>query len=181
MRIHRHKQRRSQLQIPSFNRNENIEAKEIRLVTESGAEVMPTSKALEIAREEGLDLIEVSPKANPPVCKIMDYGSFKYQKEKEAKKQRAAAKEVEVKGVRLSMRIGENDLNIRLSQALKFLNKGQKVRIEMMLRGREKAFRDRGREVMDDFVNRINTEIEIRVESPVKHSGNNMHMIVTKA
>jgi translation initiation factor IF-3 len=181
MRIHRHKQRRSQLQIPSFKKNEAIKAEEVRLVTDSGAEVMPTSKAIEIAREAALDLIEVSPKANPPVCKIMDYGSFKYQKEKEAKKQRAAAKEVEVKGVRLSMRIGENDLNIRLNQALKFLKKGQKVRIEMMLRGREKAFRDRGREVMTDFVERINAEIEVRTETPVKHAGNKMHMIITKA
>jgi translation initiation factor IF-3 len=180
MRIHRHRNRAKKFEIPKFNVNEKIKAPEVRVVHNDSAEVMSTGKALELAREEGLDLIEVSPKANPPVCKIMDFGSFKYQKEKEAKKQRAAQKEVEIKGVRLSLRIGSNDLEVRRKQASKFLSKGSKVRIEMILRGREKAYRQQAQEVMDTFIDLLKEEYDIRVESPLKNAGNRIHMLIAK-
>ncbi len=180
MRIHRHRHRKPKFDIPKFKANEKITAEEVRVVFDGGADVMPIEKAIDLAREQGLDLIEVSPKANPPVCKIMDYGSFKYQKEKEAKKQRAASKEVEVKGIRLSMRIGTNDLAVRRKQALKFLEKGNKVRIEMMLRGREKAFRDRARKTINEFIASLNETCPVRVESPIKSAGNRMHAIIAR-
>jgi len=180
MRIHRHRQRKPKYQIPRFNRNERITAPEVRVIFDGGQEVMPIEKALEKAAEEGLDLIEVSPKANPPVCKMMDYGTFKYQKEKEAKKQRAASKEVEVKGIRLSFKIGNNDLEVRRKQAAKFLDKGHKIRIEMILRGREKAHFDRAKEVIEGFINSLKEDYDIKVETPVKRMHGRLHTIVAR-
>ena len=180
MRIHRHRNRAKKFEIPQFNINQKIKAPEVRVVHNDSAEVMSTKDAINLAKEEGLDLIEVSPKANPPVCKIMDYGSFKYQKEKEAKKQRAAQKEVEIKGVRLSVRIGDNDLEVRRKQAAKFLEKGQKVRIEMILRGREKAYRDRAQEITDQFIELLKQDYDIRVEAPMKNAGNRIHTLIAR-
>lgn len=141
---------------------------------------MKTAEALKLAQERGLDLIEVSPKADPPVCKLLDFGTFKYQKEKEAKKQRAASKEVEIKGIRLSFRIGDNDLQVRLKQAKKFLEKGQKLRIELILRGREKAHKGRAEDVINNFIDLLKEDYDIRVESPVKRMGGRMNTIVAR-
>ena len=180
MRIHRHRHRKPKFDIPKFKVNDKITAPEVRVVLEGENKVMPTSEAIELAEEQGLDLIEVSPKANPPVCKIMDYGSFKYQKEKEAKKQRAAAKEVEIKGIRLSMKIGQNDFDVRLKQARKFLDKGQKLRLELILRGREKAHRNRASDVFVRFTEELKKDYDIRVESPTKSLGNRMQTIISR-
>lgn len=182
MRIHRHRHRKPQNIIPLFKMNEKIDAEEVRVIDENGdmRGVMSVEDAIKIAQNAGLDLIEVSPKANPPVCKVLDYGSFKYQKEKEIKKQRAAAKQVEVKGIRLSLKIGENDLNIRLAQAKKFLEKGNKLKIEMILRGREKAHSDRGREVIENFIELLRPDYEIKVEQPVKTQMGRMNAIVAR-
>lgn len=141
---------------------------------------MPTSEALKLAQEAGLDLIEVSPKANPPVCKILEFGSFKYQKEKEAKKQRAQSKATDTKGIRLSLKIGENDLKVRLKQAKKFLEKGSKIRIEMILRGREKAHADRGKELIEEFIETLREDFDLKVEQPVKKMHGRMNTIVAR-
>lgn len=101
--------------------------------------VMPTSKALELAFSQGFDLIEVSPKANPPVVKILSYDKYRYHLEKQERQQRKRQKKIEVKGIRLSMRIGLHDLEFKARQADKFLSEGNKVKVEMMLRGRERA------------------------------------------
>ncbi len=182
MRIHRHRQRKPKFDIPQFKVNRGIKSPEVRVIGAEGEMigVISTDEALSLAREAGLDLIEVSPKANPPVCKIMDFSNFKYQKEKEAKKQRAQSKEVETKGIRLSMRIGENDLNVRLNQATKFLEKGHKVRIEMIMRGREKEHFDRAREIVNGFIKKIGESYEVRVESPMKRAGNRMDTIIAR-
>ncbi|MFH1767352.1 MAG: translation initiation factor IF-3 [Patescibacteria group bacterium] len=182
MRIHRHRQRKPKFDIPQFKVNRSIKAPEVRVIGAQGEMhgVITIDEALSIAREAGLDLIEVSPKANPPVCKIMDFSNFKYQKEKEAKKQRAQSKEVETKGVRLSMRIGINDLNVRLNQANKFLEKGHKVRIEMIMRGREKEHFNRAREIVDGFIAQIQETYEVRVESPMKRAGNRVDTIIAR-
>lgn len=180
MRIHRHRNRALKFDIPQFNVNEKIKAPEIRLIYNETATVMTVADALKLAREEGLDLIEVSPKANPPVCKLMDFSQFRYQKEKEAKKQRAAQKEIEIKGIRLSVRIGENDLEVRRNQAVKFLEKGQKVRIEMILRGREKAYRERAQEITDQFIAMLRQNFDIRIESPLKSVGNRIHTLIAR-
>lgn len=181
MRIHRHRHYKPKFQIPQYKRNEKITAPEVRVVLpEGGAEVLKTADAIKLAQEHGLDLIEVSPKAEPPVCKIMDYGNFKYQKEKEAKKQRAASKEVEVKGIRLSFKIGANDLEVRRNQAKKFLDKGHKIRIEMMLRGREKAHGGRAKEIINDFIDSLKEDYDLRVETPVKHMHGKLHTIIAR-
>jgi translation initiation factor IF-3 len=180
MRIHRHRHRKAKFSIPHFNVNEKITATELRVVHEGKSDVMSRDAALELAQEAGLDLIEISPKAQPPVCKIMDFGSFKYQKEKEAKQQRAASKEVEIKGIRLSFRIGENDIAVRRKQALKFLSKGHKVRIEMILRGREKAHRGRAAEIIKTFASSLKEEYDIRIEGDMKTVGNRMQTIVAR-
>ncbi len=180
MRIHRHRNRTAKFDIPQYNVNERIKAPEVRVVYNDQVRVLSIQDAIAFAREEGLDLIEVSPKANPPVCKLMDFGSFKYQKEKEVKRQRAAQKEVEIKGVRLSVRIGENDLDVRRKQASKFLEKGQKVRIEIILRGREKAYRQRAEEITDQFIEMLKQDFDIRVESPMKNAGNKLHTLISR-
>lgn len=182
MRIHRHRYKRVEQATPAFKINEKILSEEVRVVDHEGKMrgVMKTKDAIALAREVGLDLIEVSPKAVPPVCKILDHGSFKYQKEKEAKKQRAQAKQVDVKGIRLSLRIGENDLLVRLSQAKKFFDKGAKIRIEMILRGREKAHAERGREVINNFIKLLRQDYELKVESPVKMMQGRMNTIIAR-
>ncbi len=181
MRIHRHRQRKPKFQIPNFKVNERIPADEVRLIHEDFNDVLPLTKAIEKARELGMDLIEVSPKANPPVCKIMDFGTFKYQKVKEAKKQRAQSKEVEVKGIRLKYRIGKSDLEVRRNQAAKFLEKGHKVKIEMQLRGREREHKDRAKEIINNFIDLLRADFEIRVDSEPTFQGGRFNAIIGRS
>lgn len=181
MRIHRHRHRVAKFDVPEFKVNDEIEAPEVRVIFDDETnEVLKTADAIRKAEEMGLDLIEVSPKANPPVCKIMDHGSFKYQKVKEAKKQRAAQKEVEIKGVRLTLRIGQGDLDVRLRQALSFLEDGNKIRIEMILRGREKGYKERAEDIIKNFIERIKATYPVRAESDIKAAGNKIQTVVSR-
>ncbi len=160
--------------------NNQIQAPEVRVVDEEGLPlgVMQTKEALALAEERGYDLVEVSPKAVPPVCKFLDYGAFKYQKEKEMKQQKAHAKKVEVKGIRLSVKIGQHDVDNRLKQAIGFLEDGQKLRIEIMLRGREKAHGNLALEKIQDFMNEIAKKYTLFVEQPPKNQGGNVSAII---
>lgn len=182
MRIHRHRHQKPKLNIPTFRVNEQIDNPEIRVVDDKGEQlgVIPTSRALEIARERELDLVEVSPKADPPVCKILDFGHFKYQKEKEVRKQKAQSHEVEIKGIRLSLRIGDHDLEIRRQQAKKFFERGDKVKIELRLRGREKAHVDLAKQVVNKFLEMVKTDFPIRVEQAVQVMGGTITMILAR-
>ena len=103
-------------------------------------------EALNLAKQKDLDLVEVAPDARPPVCKIIDWGKFQYEQEKEQRKQKAKSKKVDLKEVRLSFRIGQHDLGVKSKQARKFLDQGDKVRIQLRLRGREMAHRDQAEE-----------------------------------
>ncbi|MCR4311866.1 MAG: translation initiation factor IF-3 [Candidatus Uhrbacteria bacterium] len=183
MRIHRHRRfQKPKFEAPEFKANHNIINPEIRVIDENGVVlgVMPTAKAVALATERGLDLIEVSPKAVPPVCKFADFGHFKYQKEKEMRKQRAQSKEVEIKGIRLSMRIGEGDLDIRVDQAKKFFEQGDKIKVEMILRGRERAHADVARAVFTSFVAKLSSHYPVKVEQPLKAMDGRMHMILAR-
>ena len=183
MRIHRHRRfQKPKFSAPEYNANVRIQALEVRVIDESGNPlgVMATDKAIALAQEKGMDLIEVSPKANPPVCKIGDYGQFKYQKEKEARKQRAQSKEVEIKGIRLTPRIGVGDLDIRVAQAKKFFEQGDKVKAEMILRGREKAHADVANAVFEQFVAKLQEHYPIKVEQPLKNQDGRMNMILAR-
>lgn len=183
MRIHRHRQRQPALNITKYHANERIRAPEVRVVDNDGKPlgVMPTEKAIAIAQAKELDLVEVSPKAEPPVCKILDYGHFKYQKEKEARKQKAQAKEVEMKVIRLSVRIGTHDQDVRQKQAAKFLDRGDKVKIELPMRGREKAHKDVAQEVINAFVEGLKEQFQLRVEQETKYQAGRFSAIIAKA
>ena len=136
-----------------FRVNQFIRVPEVFLIDEEGrsAGVMPTSRALAIAEEAGLDLVEVNPKVQPPVVKIIDYGQFKYKKEKEAQKQKVKQKKVEIKGLRLSVRISQHDFDVRVEQAKKFLERGNKLKLELVLRGRERQHPEKAEELMKKF------------------------------
>lgn len=116
---------------------------------------MSISDALRLAAEKGLDLVEVSPNLNPPVCKIMDYGKFIYKIAKQKRQQSAKQKKVGTKGIRLSIRIEKHDLEFKAKNAVKFMEKGHKVKIDMFLRGREKANIDFAREKMEKFLQMV--------------------------
>lgn len=183
MRIHRHRHRKPALNIQKYRINERITSPEVRVVDDQGQPlgVLPVEKAIEIARSKELDLVEVSPKAEPPVCKILDYGQFKYQKEKEARKQRAQAKEVEMKEIRLSVRIGAHDRDVRVKQAAKFLERGDKVKVELPMRGREKAHKEVAEEVVSGFVEALKAYYPLRIEQELKYINGRFSTIVARS
>ena len=140
--------------------NEQIRDKEVRVIGEEGQQlgVMASRDALNMAKDAGVDLVMVSPSANPPVCRIVDYGKFKYEqlrKEKEAKKKQ---KTVEVKEVRLSPNIDVNDLNTKCNSARKFIEKGNKVKVSLRFRGRELAHMSSNKHILDDFAEKCRYE-----------------------
>lgn len=137
--------------------------------------MIDTENALDQARQNGLDLVEVSPLANPPVCKLIDFGKFKYQQEKAEQKSKHKQKKVELKGLRLTLKMGEHDLEVRIKQASKFLAKGDKVRIEMRLRGREMAHQDLAREKIKKFIESLG---EVALEQPLQKQGRLFSVII---
>ena len=148
------------------------------MIDENGQQlgVVETYRAQQLAKEKGLDLVEVFPESRPSVCKIMDYGAYQYQQQKKERKQRVKQKKIEVKGIRLSLKIGPHDLEMRKNQALKFFEKGDKVKVEMILRGRERAFLGRAREIIDDFVKSLGENIAI--EQPLSRQGGRLSILV---
>ena len=133
--------------------NGQIRDKEVRVIAENGDQlgVMPVKEAMKLAQEAELDLVKIAPKAQPPVCKIIDYGKYRYElarKEKEAKKKQ---KTVEVKEVRISPNIDTNDLNTKVNNAKKFIAKGNKVKVTLRFRGREMAHMQQSKHILDDF------------------------------
>ncbi len=140
----------------------------MRVIDEEGKNlgVMETPEALRIARERGFDLIEIAPTVNPPVCRIMDFGKFKYEREKGEREHGKKQKESEVKGVRIGFTTGVHDLELRAKQVTKFLSLGDKVRIDMRLRGREKAHGQLAFRKFNDFLEMIT--MPFTIESPPK-------------
>ena len=160
--------------------NEQIRDKEIRLIGEHGEQlgIMSSRDALKLAREAELDLVKVAPQAKPPVCKIIDYGKYRYEmlrKEKEAKKKQ---KTVEVKEVRLSPNIDTNDLNTKVNNAKKFISKGNKVKVTLRFRGREMAHVQQSKHILDDFAKQL--EDVATVEKAAKLEGRNMSMVLAE-
>ena len=159
--------------------NEQIRDKEVRLIGENGEQlgIMSSREAMQLAREAELDLVKIAPTAKPPVCKIIDYGKFRYEqarKEKEAKKKQ---KVIEIKEVRLSPNIDTNDLNTKTSAARKFLEKGDKVKVTLRFRGREMAHMSKSRHILDDFAE-VLSDIAV-VDKPSKVEGRSMVMFLT--
>lgn len=131
------------------------------------------------AKEAGLDLVEVSPKAQPPVAKIINYGAYLYRQQKAERKSKAKQKRVEIKGIRISFKMGEHDLENRIAQSRKFLDGGDKVKIELILRGREKAHVPLARQKITAFVQKLG--MNVRVEQDVSFQGNRISMLIAKA
>jgi len=127
---------------------------------------MSSEEALVLARAQELDLVEIAPKAKPPVLKIMDYGKFQYQQSKQERIAKGKQKKLDTKGIRIGMRTDTHDLEFKKSQAEKFLTKGNKVKIEIMLRGREKAHQDLARTTLVNFVKLIS--VPFKTEQEVK-------------
>lgn len=160
--------------------NEQIRDKEIRLIGSNGEQlgIMSARDAMKIAREAELDLVKIAPTAKPPVCKIIDYGKYKYEqarKEKEAKKKQ---KVIEIKEVRLSPNIEDNDLNTKVSAAKKFLEKGNKVKVTLRFRGREMAHMASSKHILDDFAKMLE-EVAV-VEKPAKVEGRSMTLVLAQ-
>lgn len=160
--------------------NEQIRDKEVRLVGEDGEQlgIMSAKDAMKIAREANLDLVKIAPQAKPPVCKVIDYGKYRYElarKEKEAKKKQ---KTMDVKEIRLSPNIDENDLNTKAGQARKFLSKGDKVKVALRFRGREVAHMGMSKQILDKFFEKL--EDIAMVEKPAKMEGRSMIMFLTE-
>ena len=159
--------------------NEQIRDKEIRLIGESGEQlgIMSSREALKLAEEAGLDLVKIAPTAKPPVCKIVDYGKYRYElarKEKDAKRKQ---KVIEVKEIRMSPNIDTNDLNTKVGAARKFLEKGNRVKVTLRFRGREMAHMSTSKHILDDFAQML-SDIAV-VEKMPKVEGRSMIMILT--
>jgi len=168
-----------------FLSNQAIKASEVFLIDENGEQVgkIATSEALERAQSLGLDLVEVNPTADPPVAKIVDYGQLKYEREKKAHKQKIAQKKVDTKGIRLSVRISKNDLQLRVSQALKFFQKGNKVKVELVLKGRERQHPEKAVEIINEFVAELEEKGELslfREQDLTKQGGRFIMILVNK-
>ncbi len=158
--------------------NNLIKAPKVRLIDEQGVNlgIVPTSEALSKAYQAELDLVEVNPKADPPVCKILDFGKYKYEKEKLAHKQKVATKKSEIKGIRLTFKIKGGDLENRLTQTKKFLDAGHQVKVEMILKGREKAHAANAKNIIVNFINDLGEKIKII--QPVQKQGGKFSAIV---
>ena len=160
--------------------NEQIRDKEVRLIGSDGEQlgIMSAKEAMKLAEEAELDLVKIAPNAKPPVCKIIDYGKYRYElarKEKEAKKKQ---KIVEVKEIRLSPNIEENDLNTKMNNARKFLAKGNKVKITLRFRGREMAHMQASKHILDDIATAL-ADVAV-VEKPSKVEGRSISMILAE-
>ena len=133
--------------------NEQIRVREVRIVDEGGSSVMPTKQALDMAREQGVDLVEISPNANPPVCRLIDYSKFLYQQKKRAKEMKAKQVKVEVKEIRFGPQTDEHDYQFKLKHAKEFLEDGNKVRAYVFFRGRSILFKEQGEVLLLRFAN----------------------------
>jgi len=165
-----------------FLYNESISFPEVFALTSEGASlgVMKTADAIRAAREQELDLVVINPKAEPPIAKMMDFGQFRYSQEKEQRIRKAHQHVVDTKGVRMSLRIGKNDLDIRKNQTLKFLNSGDKVKVEIVLRGRENQQGALAFEAMKNFIAAVNAEVPTRFEQQAERQGNKVTVIIVK-
>ena len=177
-----HRRKKPQLKKVYFY-NEGITAPEVLVLSADGGSlgVKPTIEAIRLARAQGLDLVQINPKAMPPVARLTDYGQFRYQQEKELRLAKAHQKVIEIKGVRLSLRIGQHDLEIRKKQTLHFLAGGDKVKIEIIVRGREFQQIPRAFDLIRNFISTVQVAVPVRVEQPVERSANKITAIIAKA
>ena len=160
--------------------NEQIRDREIRLIGEDGEQlgIMSARDAMKLAREANLDLVKIAPTAKPPVCKIIDYGKYRYEQARREKEARKKQKTIEVKEIRLSPNIDTNDLNTKLNQARKFVSGGNKVKVAVRFRGRELAHTAVGKTILEDFAQKL-SDIAV-IDKPAKLEGKSMVMFLVE-
>lgn len=160
--------------------NEQIRDREVRLIGEEGEQlgVMSSREAQKLADEAGLDLVKIAPTAKPPVCKIVDYGKYRYEQARKEKEARKKQKTIEIKEIRLSPNIDTNDLNTKINAAKKFLTKGDKVKVTLRFRGREMAHVQASKHILDDFAEAL-ADIAV-VEKAPKLEGRSMGMVLAE-
>ena len=159
--------------------NEQIRDKEVRVIGPDGEQlgIMSAKEAYFKAKDASLDLVKIAPTAKPPVCKIIDYGKYRYELARKAKKSKKKQKTIETKEIRLSPNIDTNDLNTKVNQARKFLSKGAKVKVALRFRGREMAHKEVGQEILESFYEKL--EDVAAVDKPAKMEGRNMVMFLS--
>jgi len=160
-----------------LNINEEIKAVQVRLI-EEGRQlgILPLNEAMTIAAKAGLDLVEIAPNADPPVCRVMDYGKYRYQQSKKLQDARKSQTTIQIKEIRLRPKTEEHDLEVKIRHIKKFLQQNDKVKITMMFRGREIAYSDLGRKIMETIRDALD-EVGAMEMQP-KLEGRNMIMIV---
>ena len=158
--------------------NEQIRDKELRVIDADGTQlgIMSLRQALEIAEQKNLDLVKIAPQANPPVCKIMDYGKYRFEQAKREKEARKNQRVVEIKEVRLSLNIDTHDFETKRNHALRFISEGNKVKVSIRFRGREMGHPELGQEIMQRFADAM-SEVA-NVEKPAKLEGRTMLMFL---
>ncbi|MEI6597052.1 MAG: translation initiation factor IF-3 [bacterium] len=165
-----------------FHVNQQIRATVVFVIDENGENIgeMSIGQALTMAEKAGMDIVEVNPKIQPPVVKIMDYGQFKYKKEKEAQKQKVKQKKVEIKGIRLSVRISQHDFDFRFEQAKKFLERGDKLKLELILKGRERQHPEKAEEIMKKFYQKLKATpgLSMEIEQGLTKQGGRFNIIL---
>ena len=160
--------------------NEQIRDREIRLIGEDGEQlgIMSARDAMKLAREANLDLVKIAPTAKPPVCKIIDYGKYRYEQARREKEARKKQKTIEGKEIRLSPNIDTNDLNTKVNQARKFVSGGNKVKVAVRFRGRELAHTAVGKTILEDFAQKL-SDIAV-IDKPAKLEGKSMVMFLVE-
>jgi len=158
--------------------NEQIRDKELRVIDSDGTQlgIMPLRRAMELAEQKNLDLVKIAPQANPPVCKIIDYGKFRFEQAKREKEARKNQHIVEIKEIRLSLNIDKHDFETKAGHARRFLKEGNKVKVSIRFRGREMAHPQNGLEIMKRFAQELQEESS--VEKPAKLEGRSMIMFL---
>ena len=158
--------------------NEDIRDKEVRLISSDGQQlgIMSSRDALAVAAKAGLDLVKISPKATPPVCKVMDYGKYRFEQTKREKENRKNQKVIELKEIRLSATIDQHDMEVKAKACQKFLGNGDKVKVTIRFKGRQIKHGDIGMDVMDAFYEMVKDAAS--VDKPAKQEGRNMIMIL---
>ena len=159
--------------------NEMIRVREVRLIDDEGNQlgIVPTMEALNMARDKDLDLVEVSPNANPPVCKILDYGKYKFEQEKKLRDSKKNQKVLKLKEIRMQPKIGSGDLDTKAKHIQEFLDEGDKVKVTIRFRGRELAHTDLGFDVLNEVLKRLTSAYVI--EKPAAMDGSNMSMTIS--
>ncbi|HEX7086404.1 MAG TPA: translation initiation factor IF-3 [Vicinamibacterales bacterium] len=160
--------------------NERIRVREVRVIDENGQQlgIMPPPQALAIARQKGLDLVEISPTAVPPVCRIMDYGRYQYQEQKRQREAKKHQKIIEVKEIKFRPKVDEHDYQFKKKHIERFLAAGDKVKATIFFRGREMAHPEIGRRILDRLISELGENVV--VESMPRQEGNQMHTILSQ-